>query len=70
VLTKSAGFRVAESRRWCELKSATQIDAKDRLWRKADLLSIAEVAQGPEAAIEPDLRLALAKARFRWLRST
>src|SRR6266702_8066890 len=24
----------------------------------------------PEAAIEPDLRLALAKPRFRWLRST
>jgi hypothetical protein len=32
VLTKSAGFRVADSRRGGGLKSATRMDAKDRSW--------------------------------------
>src|SRR5216684_4543432 len=40
------------------------------LWHLTDVGVSANVRFAPEAAIEPDLRLALAKPRFRWLRST
>lgn len=40
-----ATFRVAESRRWCELKSATLIDPNDGLWCKGDTRQSAHVGQ-------------------------
>jgi hypothetical protein len=43
---RSARFRVTECRQWCELKSAPQIDANDRCWRKAAIPNVGCVRWG------------------------